>query len=110
MRLLATRGMSLEEFWIDAWTGRSPILTKLWRQRRRGMWLKKYCSVRPGWGMIPGFQQGASWFKARWRAEMSPPGRKWLRGGRRAELDCFVVFNEKSGKAIFQKIMFQRYL
>src|SRR5216683_6658405 len=85
---LATRSNSLEKFSIDTWTGRSPILAKLWRHRRRGMWSKKYSSARPGWQMIPGFRQDASWFKARWRAETGPFGRKWLRGGRRPKLHC----------------------
>ena len=35
--------------------------------------------------MIPGFQQDASWFKARWRAEMRPFERKQLR--RRAAVE-----------------------
>src|SRR6266446_1571117 len=100
---LATRRSSFERFSIDTWTGRSPILAKLWRRQRRGMWSKKYSSARPGWRKIPGFQQDASWFKARWRAEMRPPGRKWLRGEWRRKLHCVAAFNEQSAKAIFRK-------
>src|SRR4029077_10313529 len=102
---LATRSNSLEKFSIATWTGRSPILAKLWRHRRRGMWSNKYSVARPGWGMILGFQQDASWFKARWRAELPPLARKWLHGGRRPKLHCVVVFNEQSGKGIFRKTL-----
>ena len=55
--------------------------------------------------MIPGFQQDASWFKARWRAEMRPFGRKWLRGERRLKEYCVAAFNEQSGKAIFRRTL-----
>src|SRR5882724_6208231 len=104
---LATRSSSLEKFSIAIWTGRSPILAKLWRHRRRVMWSKKYSSARPGWLVIPGLQQDASWFKARWRAEMRPFGRKWLRDGRRPNLHCVAAFNEQSAEAIFRKTLTQ---
>src|SRR5206468_10814205 len=105
--LLATRSSFLARFSIDTWTGRLLILAKLWRHRRRGMWSKKYSSAPPGWRMIPGFQQDASWFKARWRAEIRPFGRRWLRGVRRPKLHCVAAFNEQSAKAIFRKTLTQ---
>src|SRR5437016_13381022 len=78
---------------------------KLWRHRRREMWLKKYSSAPPGWRMIPGFQQGASWFKVRWRAEMRRFEKKWLLGASPAKRRCVIVFNEQSGKGIFRKTL-----
>ena len=57
--------------------------------------------------MIPEFQQDASWFKARWRAEMRPLGRKSLRGAPRPKLHCVAAFNEQSAKAIFRKTLTQ---
>src|SRR5712691_8727030 len=71
-----SKELLFEKFSIATWTGRSPILAKLWRQRRRGVWSKKYSSAPPGWRMIRGFRQDASWFKERWHAEMPPFGRK----------------------------------
>jgi hypothetical protein len=56
---------------------------------------------------MPGLQQDAFWFKARWPAGMRPLGRKWLRGGRRRKLHCDAVFNEQSAKATFRKTLTQ---
>jgi hypothetical protein len=88
-----------EEFFVHL------LLQRRAHSMRRGMWSKKYSSARPGWRMIPGFQQDASWFKARWRAEMRPLGRKCLRDGRRLKLHCVAAFNEQSAKAIFRKTL-----
>ena len=57
--------------------------------------------------MIRGFQQDASWFKARWHAEMPPFRRKWLRGARGPKLHCVAAFNKQSAKAIFRKTLTQ---
>ena len=101
----ATRSSSSAKFSIDTWTGRSPILAKLWRHRRRGMWSKKYSSARPEWEMIRKFRQDASWSKARWPAEMLPFGRKHLPDGRRPKRYCVAAFNEQGAKEIFRKTL-----
>jgi hypothetical protein len=69
----------------------------------------KYFSVRPGWRVIRGFHQDASWFKARWRSEMrrGPFGRKQRGAAPPAKLRCVVAFNAQSGKAISRKTLIQ---
>jgi hypothetical protein len=69
------------------------------------MWSKKYSSARPGWRMIRRFQQDASWFKARWRAEMPRCGRKQLGAAPPAKRRCVIAFNEQNAKAIFRKML-----
>jgi hypothetical protein len=71
------------------------------------MWSKKYSLARPKWRMTQALQRDASWFKARWRAEMRPFKRKYPRGGRRSKEHCVVAFNKQSAKAIFRKTLTQ---
>ena len=45
----------------------------------------KYSSARPGWRLIRGFRQDASWFKVRWRCgKAAGPVRKEAAGRRAA--------------------------
>jgi hypothetical protein len=57
--------------------------------------------------VIRGFHQDASWFKALWRAEMPPFGRKQLRGAPLAKRCCGVAFNAQNAKAIFRETLTQ---
>jgi hypothetical protein len=55
--------------------------------------------------MIRRFQQDASWFKARWRAEMPRCGRKQLGAAPPAKRRCVIAFIEQNAKAIFRKML-----
>jgi hypothetical protein len=69
----------------------------------------KYFSALPGWRVIRGFHQDASWFKVRWPSEMrrGPFGRKQPGVAPPAKLHCVVAFNAQSGKVIFRETLIQ---